>query len=451
MSRTVLTAAERITEKFGGKWQKAGTEILKPLIVISTGSLLLDEALGCGGYPEGAIIEAYGPQHSGKSLMGLLAIASAQKKYPDKDNLILDAEKQFKFQANFAKTVGVDVPKLFVSPVVSAEECFDKIEMAILGDVELDKDGKVKRIIKPGNFAIIMIDSVTQLTPLEMVHKAMDAKSRMAALASVMSHGLKKVVSAMSLTQSKTILFFINQTRANPNAMFGNPEVRTGGNALPFYDTIAFRVSKIKKSEERDERSKIFAHQVKIKFEKNKAGQLPANPIIFKLRYDGTGIDNSFELFTVAEMNNLTVKFGRKMNFVKQGTETRLDSSIEDFRPEEFNDVIASHPKIKEQIINYIKQGSFYTTKEVEEDDPDVSEELTLVSGKKVEEAPVEVPAEETEPGEIKEETDSAPSVEEKKEEPVVEAQPEAVAVEAPETAQPEVRVKRKYTRRKKL
>ena len=34
--------------------------------VISSGSLLLDEALGVGGYPKGRIIEIFGPESSGK-------------------------------------------------------------------------------------------------------------------------------------------------------------------------------------------------------------------------------------------------------------------------------------------------------------------------------------------------------------------------------------------------
>ena len=451
MSKTVLTAAERITEKFGGKWQKVGSEILKPPPAISTGSLLLDEALGCQGFPEGSIIEAFGPQHSGKTLMGYICIAGAQKKYPNRDNLLLDAENQFRYQARWAQQVGVDVPKLFVSPVTSAEECFDKIEMAILGDVEFNKEGKIKRVVKPGNFAVIMIDSVTQLTPLEMVHKSMDENTRLASLASVMSHGLKKIVSAMSLTQSRTILFFINQTRTNPGQMFGSKEVRTGGNSLPFYDTIAFRVSKIKKSEERDARGKIFAHQVKIKFEKNKAGQLPANPIIFKLKYDGSGIDNNFELFTVAEINKLIEKFGRKLNFVKPGTKDKLDPAIADFKQEDFPTVLQANPKIKEMILKYIKEGCFYVSETAVEEEDD-SEESSKKKETKAEET-----HQEEEPILPPEETLSSPAgtantepVDSATEAPV-ETPPES-PVDESVVAQPEqeVRVKRKYTRRKK-
>ncbi|HQG40063.1 MAG TPA: recombinase RecA, partial [Spirochaetales bacterium] len=36
---------------------------------IPSGSVLLDEALGVGGYPRGRIIEIYGPESSGKTTL----------------------------------------------------------------------------------------------------------------------------------------------------------------------------------------------------------------------------------------------------------------------------------------------------------------------------------------------------------------------------------------------
>src|SRR5574344_2387335 len=47
--------------------------------VLSSGSILLDDCLGCGGYPKGRIVEIYGPESSGKTTLALTAIAETQK------------------------------------------------------------------------------------------------------------------------------------------------------------------------------------------------------------------------------------------------------------------------------------------------------------------------------------------------------------------------------------
>ena len=59
--------------KLGDKADVSGIE------VIPSGSIILDEALGIGGYPKGRIIEMYGPESSGKTTLALHAIAEAQK------------------------------------------------------------------------------------------------------------------------------------------------------------------------------------------------------------------------------------------------------------------------------------------------------------------------------------------------------------------------------------
>jgi recombination protein RecA len=45
----------------------------------STGSFLIDRAIGIGGYPKGRVIEIYGPEGSGKTTLALHAIAEVQK------------------------------------------------------------------------------------------------------------------------------------------------------------------------------------------------------------------------------------------------------------------------------------------------------------------------------------------------------------------------------------
>lgn len=74
-------AKQHIEKQFGkGSIMKMGdSSIDRNIKTISSGSIMLDEALGIGGYPRGRIIEIYGNESSGKTTLALHAIAEAQK------------------------------------------------------------------------------------------------------------------------------------------------------------------------------------------------------------------------------------------------------------------------------------------------------------------------------------------------------------------------------------
>ena len=73
-----LKSIEKIYGK--GSVMKLGDRPTVDVDSIPTGSLLLDNALGIGGYPKGRIIEIFGPESSGKTTLALHAIAEAQAK-----------------------------------------------------------------------------------------------------------------------------------------------------------------------------------------------------------------------------------------------------------------------------------------------------------------------------------------------------------------------------------
>ena len=56
-----------------------GTDQIRRVEGISTGSLSLDIALGGQGIPRGRIIEIYGPESSGKTTLALHVVAEAQR------------------------------------------------------------------------------------------------------------------------------------------------------------------------------------------------------------------------------------------------------------------------------------------------------------------------------------------------------------------------------------
>ena len=70
--KALQAAMAKIEKDFGkGTIMKLGDETTQPVDVIPSGSILLDNALGVGGYPRGRIVEIFGPESSGKTTMAL--------------------------------------------------------------------------------------------------------------------------------------------------------------------------------------------------------------------------------------------------------------------------------------------------------------------------------------------------------------------------------------------
>ena len=186
--------------------------------VIPTGSITLDMALGVGGYPKGRVIEIYGPESSGKTTLAIHAIAEAQK--AGGIAAFIDAEHAF--DSFYAQKLGVDVDNLLISQPDNGEQALEIADS----------------LIRSSAIDIIVIDSVAALTPKAEIEGEM-GDSKMGLQARLMSQALRKLTASISKT--KTVCIFINQLRDKIGVVYGNPETTTGGNALKFYASGAYR------------------------------------------------------------------------------------------------------------------------------------------------------------------------------------------------------------------
>jgi len=213
--------------------------------VIPSGSILLDAALGIGGYPQGRILEIYGPESSGKTTLALHAIAEAQKK----GGIAAFIDAEHALDPVYAKNLGVNADELWVSQPDSGEQALEITES----------------LIRSGGVDIIVVDSVAALTPQAEIEGDM-GDSHMGLQARLMSQALRKLTGIIS--KSKTSLIFINQIRMKIGVMFGNPETTTGGNALKFYATMRLEVRKIETLAKGGEDA--TGNRVRVKVVKNK-------------------------------------------------------------------------------------------------------------------------------------------------------------------------------------
>ncbi|PPD44710.1 MAG: recombinase RecA [Methylobacter sp.] len=271
-------ALMQIEKQFGkGSVMRMGdVAASRDIEVVSTGSLGLDIALGCGGLPRGRVVEIYGPESSGKTTLTLQVIAEIQKL--GGTAAFVDAEHAL--DPGYAEKLGVNVDDLLVSQPDTGEQALEITDM----------------LVRSGAVDIVVIDSVAALTPKAEIEGDM-GDSHMGLQARLMSQALRKLTA--NIKRANTLVIFINQIRMKIGVMFGSPETTTGGNALKFYASVRLdirRIGSIKKGDD------IIGNETRVKVVKNKVAP-PFKEAEFEILY-GEGI--SF----VGELVDLGVKYG---------------------------------------------------------------------------------------------------------------------------------------------
>ena len=211
---------------------------------IPSGSLLIDEALGVGGYPKGRIIEIFGPESSGKTTLALHAIAECQKL--GGRAAFIDAEHAI--DPVYAKNLGVDINELILSQPDNGEQALEIAEM----------------LASSGGINLIIVDSVAALVPQAELDGEM-GDSSVGLQARLMSKAMRKI--AGILNKKECAVIFINQLREKVGVMYGNPETTSGGRALKFYATI--RID-IRRTEAIKQGNDIIGNTCRVKIVKNK-------------------------------------------------------------------------------------------------------------------------------------------------------------------------------------
>lgn len=255
--------------------------------VIPTGSMLVDQALGVGGYPRGRIIEIYGPESSGKTTLALQAIAEVQKL--GGRAAFVDAEHAI--DPEYAKALGVDVNDLILSQPDYGEQALDIVDMLAKGDA----------------FDLIVVDSVAALVPRAELEGTLSDQS-VGLQARLMSKALRKL--AGQLNKSNCSVIFINQLREKVGVMFGNPETTSGGRALKFYASV--RID-IRKGEALKDGDAIIGNVVSVKIVKNKVAP-PYRSCKVDMVY-GEGISHVHELANLALGYGIIKKSGSWFNY----------------------------------------------------------------------------------------------------------------------------------------
>jgi recombination protein RecA len=305
--KAIKEAISNIEKQFGkGAIMALGEARAEPVAAIPSGCPSLDQALGCGGYPRGRIVEIYGPESSGKTTLTLHAIAECQR--AGGVAAFIDAEHALDVQ--YAKALGVDIEQLLVSQPDTGEQALDIVET----------------LVRSGAIELVVIDSVAALVPQAEIEGEM-GDQHMGLQARLMSQALRKLTGITH--RSNTTIMFINQLRMKLGVTFGSPETTTGGHALKYYASVRLdirRIGQVKVGEE------VCGNRTRVKVVKNKLAP-PFQITEFDIRY-GSGIDALGDLLDKAVERDLVKKNGSYYGYdgasLGQGRERARESLIAD-------------------------------------------------------------------------------------------------------------------------
>ena len=211
---------------------------------VNTGNLAINYACSGkfikGGFPGGRIIEAFGPEASGKSFLGYCFLHAIQKM--EGIAILLDCERSS--GAEFAERCGhVNPDTLIVYDPVSLEQVEKKITTAV---------NKIRSVFPDRPIGIVW-DSIG-VNPTDREWSGIDlpenpTKQQIADAGGNERPGERakaanKVLRSLNpfLNNNNATLYVINQVRKKIGVIYGNDETTSGGGeALKFYASLRLR------------------------------------------------------------------------------------------------------------------------------------------------------------------------------------------------------------------
>ncbi len=288
-NKNLELAIQQIEKDYGSEAiRRLGDSTVTNIDVIPTGNILIDRALGVGGFPRGRIVEIYGPESSGKTTLTLTAIAQAQKR----GGLAGFIDVEHALDPQYARKLGVNLDDLLVSQPSSGEEALRICET----------------LVRSNALDVIVLDSVAALvTKSELEGEIGDAV--VGAQARLMSNALRKLTAFISKAQ--TVCIFTNQIREKIGVMFGNPETTPGGKALKFYSSVRVDIRRIGAIKNSD--GAVTGNRTRIKLVKNKVAP-PFTEAEFDIMY-AEGISHTGSLLDLALEKNIVEKRGSWLSY----------------------------------------------------------------------------------------------------------------------------------------
>lgn len=284
VSKALTGAREKFAAEFAKAFGEGSLERFEdtnPYVVIPTGSISLDMALGVGGLVVGRLHEWWGTEGIGKTSLALNLVAQAQAAFPDQFVSWVDMERTFDWPWAIAN--GVDPNRLWLMKPSSAEEAADAVKKFTSGK---------------GVVSLVVLDSIgAMIAEKEKEKGAGDAV--VGNQAKIVTRMVK--MAAVECSNNNTTLLMINQVRANIG--YGADTTTGGGWALKHCTTTKVKFGRtgsspltVGKGEDKTE----VGHEVACRVERNKVSlpRLKGEFVLLRVEtteYGPIGVDRADE------------------------------------------------------------------------------------------------------------------------------------------------------------
>lgn len=198
----------------GGRWDSWR--------LIKSPSVAMGLSIGIGGIPRGKVMQLWGKNHAGKSMMAQLISAQAVKQglpvyYFDTESSI---------EGDFAMNLGLDVNN----------ELFNLKRPKTMEELATDLRALA------GSGAVVVVDSIAASESEKEFNRQLDKKAAMVGGNSAIIKSTLNIIRP-SLVESATTLIIINQARKDFDAgLFGDPDKAYGPEALFHNTDIMYKV-----------------------------------------------------------------------------------------------------------------------------------------------------------------------------------------------------------------
>lgn len=314
-------------------------------------SLVMNWVTG-GGIPFGKVLELFGQESSGKSLVALDFLAICQKL--GGWGMWVDAESSY--SKDWWTTNGIDLDKVLV---------FHENAIEVISDWTIETARALRKKLTHNEPILYVLDSIAALDTIERLEmEQTDEKAEMGIRAKAMGNFLRK--RSKELADLGVTCIFINQLRKKLGTMFEDPETTPGGEAMKFFAHIRMGFYRKKQIKEKVHGKETWVgNYVSMRMKKNKVA--PPRPTVetevyFLADYCQPGFSRYAGLAEVLESSGAVKREkGSSIYYDNDGNKIARGEDA-------FQSLLEENKDIRSKLIKLAGINTFSNTKKVLED-----------------------------------------------------------------------------------